>query len=132
MTRCFADTSFFLALLNGDDANHERARQLNRIERPVATSSWILLELADHLCDEQNRHLFGELIEALREDARYEIAPADQEILDAATQLYVEREDKDWSLTDCTSFVLMRLRGLAEALSTDHHFEQAGFIALLR
>jgi hypothetical protein len=46
--------------------------------------------------------------------------------------LYRQRADKDWSLTDCISFVVMRQRGLTEALTGDHHFEQAGFVALLR
>jgi predicted nucleic acid-binding protein len=42
------------------------------------------------------------------------------------------RHDKAWSLTDCTSFVVMRQHRLTEALTTDHHFEQAGFKMLLR
>ena len=49
-----------------------------------------------------------------------------------AFDLYASRTDKEWSLTDCASFNLMRERGVAEALAHDHHFEQAGFVALLR
>jgi predicted nucleic acid-binding protein len=45
---------------------------------------------------------------------------------------YSRRPDKDWSLTDCISFVVMRDRGITEALTGDHHFEQAGFKALLK
>ena len=44
----------------------------------------------------------------------------------------MRRPDKEWSLTDCISFVLMRERSVHEALAYDHHFEQAGFVALLR
>ena len=47
-------------------------------------------------------------------------------------QLYRERADKEWPLTDCISFVVMQEHGLAEALTADHHFEQAGFKALLK
>jgi len=47
-------------------------------------------------------------------------------------ELYARRPDKSWSLTDCISFVVMTDRGLTEALTGDHHFEQAGFRALLR
>lgn len=47
-------------------------------------------------------------------------------------QLYTQRPDKDWSLTDCISFVVMKQHGLTEALTADRHFEQAGFKALLR
>ena len=46
--------------------------------------------------------------------------------------LYAERPDKDWSLTDCISFVVMRTMDITEALTGDRHFEQAGFTALLK
>ena len=50
----------------------------------------------------------------------------------ADTAFYiVQRLDKDWSLTDCISFIVMRRRGLTDALTSDHHFEQAGFTILL-
>jgi predicted nucleic acid-binding protein len=47
-------------------------------------------------------------------------------------ELYDARPDKEWSLTDCISFVVMRDRGIEQALTGDEHFEQAGFAALLR
>ena len=47
-------------------------------------------------------------------------------------RLYEERPDKEWSLTDCLSFVVMKDENLREALTGDQHFEQAGFIALLK
>ncbi|MCL2646642.1 MAG: hypothetical protein FWD61_06500 [Phycisphaerales bacterium] len=133
MTPCFADTFFFLALLNANDClYHDQARQANRVDRPILVSSWIFLELGDHLCDEKNRPLFEQVLEAVRGDHRFEIAPADQSVLDAAIELYNNRPDKSWSLTDCTSFILMRLRGITEALTADRYFEQAGFTALLK
>jgi hypothetical protein len=49
-----------------------------------------------------------------------------------ALELLKSRADKDWTLVDCTSFVLMQRRGIREALTSDHHFEQAGFTALLK
>lgn len=49
-----------------------------------------------------------------------------------AFDLCASRADKEWSLTDCASFNLMRERGISDALAHDHHFEQAGFKALLR
>ncbi len=58
--------------------------------------------------------------------------PVDQPTLDVASEMYRRRADKEWSLTDCTSFVLMGRRGVTEALTADHHFEQAGFVALLK
>jgi uncharacterized protein len=54
------------------------------------------------------------------------------ELWEAGIRLHAERADKEWSLTDCISFIVMRERGIAQALAYDHHFEQAGFQALLR
>jgi uncharacterized protein len=128
MKPCFVDTFFFLALLNPRDARfHPQALEFNRENRPMITTAWILLELADHLCDAPNRGLFGEVRQALAADARFEIMPADQTFLDRAIELYNQRADKDWSLTDCTSFLVMRDRDIHEALMGDHHFEQSGF-----
>ena len=129
---CFADTFFFLALLNRADRAFPLAVEANRVDRPVVTTAWVLLELADHLCDVRNRGLVRGVREALGRDPRYEIVPAHQPLLDRATDLYERRPDKDWSLTDCTSLVVMGDRGLHQALTADRHFEQAGFVALLK
>jgi predicted nucleic acid-binding protein len=130
---CFADTFFFLALLNAADREyHERARAANRIDRPIITSEFIILELADHLCDLKNRRLFCQLLDAIRGDARYQIVAAGTAVLNEAVDLYRQREDKQWSLTDCTSIVIMTSRKLTDVLTADHHFEQAGFKSLLK
>lgn len=60
------------------------------------------------------------------------LLPPDQILFDAGLELYASRSDKEWSLTDCISFVVMRERGITDALTGDHHFEQAGFVALLK
>ncbi|MEX0702442.1 MAG: hypothetical protein WD069_10140 [Planctomycetales bacterium] len=56
----------------------------------------------------------------------------DAALFDAGISLYESRADKHWSLTDCISFVVMQQHGLVDALTGDHHFEQAGFNALLK
>ena len=58
--------------------------------------------------------------------------PASHSLFQEGVQLYNARPDKDWSLTDCISFVVMQEHGLTDALTGDHHFEQAGFTALLK
>jgi hypothetical protein len=60
------------------------------------------------------------------------IVPPTQRLFDQGVELYAERPDKGWSLTDCISFVVMRQQGITEALTGDHHFEQAGFISIWR
>ena len=64
-------------------------------------------------------------------DRSVEVVPFDPELNAAAVDLYRSRGDKDWSLTDCLSLVVMERRSLTEALTTDHHFEQAGRKALM-
>jgi hypothetical protein len=71
-------------------------------------------------------------IKAIRDDASWELIPATQETLEAGLLLHRSRDDKEWSLTDCISFHVMTQRGIQHALTYDHHFEQAGFVALLR
>src|SRR6202041_3859505 len=122
MTPWFADTFFFLALLNRQDSRyHTLAIELNRVDHPILTTAWVLVELADHLCDARNRHLFREVRQAIAQDPRFEILPAEQGLFDRAIALYDQRPDKDWSLTDCTSFLVMNDRGITEALTGDHH-----------
>jgi len=57
---------------------------------------------------------------------------ADTVTFNAGLDLYRQRVDKDWSLTDCISFAVMQRMSLIDALTTDHHFEQAGFNVLLK
>jgi predicted nucleic acid-binding protein len=94
MTPWFADTFFFLAILNPRDKRyHAKAVEINRVDHPILTTAWVLLELADHLCDARNRQLFGEVRQSLAMDPRFEIIPVDQKLLDRAMTLYENRPD---------------------------------------
>jgi uncharacterized protein len=80
-------------------------------------------------------HLRNEAIrtvEDLDKDARIELVPQTPKLFRQALALYGNRPDKDWSLTDCASFVIMNERRITEALTHDRHFEQGGYRALLR
>jgi predicted nucleic acid-binding protein len=68
----------------------------------------------------------------VRSHPTYEVIPASADLFEAGLRLHADRSDKAWSLTDCFSFVVMEQRGIRQALTFDHHFEQAGFEALLR
>jgi predicted nucleic acid-binding protein len=74
---------------------------------------------------------FLALVDGMRASPRISIVPLDSALLERGLQLMAARLDKDWSLTDCISFVVMQDAGINEALSGDRHFEQAGFRALL-
>jgi uncharacterized protein len=132
MTRAFADTSFYQALLNPRDAWHSTALDFAQSFRgPVLTSEYVLCELGALMSRSQFRPLFVDLVRKLESSAQVEIVHAAHEHFEAGLQLFAERPDKDWSLTDCTSFVLMKQHALDLALATDHHFEQAGFQLIL-
>lgn len=133
MKDIFADTFYFLALLNPSDEAYQRARAITANQQSrLVTTAWVLTELANALCKHEVRAGFLEMLRALRSDPAAAIVGPDQRWFDAGLELYASRPDKDWSLTDCISFVVMQDRGIAEALSGDHHFEQAGFRALLK
>ena len=133
MTAVFADSFYYLAVMNADDAAHERAvRVSDSLGGPVVTTAWVLTEVADALAAPGQRSGFLALLEALRVDPEVSIVPPNEDLFEAGISLYSRRPDKDWSLTDCISFVVMQQRGMTEALTGDRHFEQAGFMALLR
>ena len=133
MNACFADTHFYLALLSEKDEDHERALALDQsLDSAMVTTEWVLTEVADALSAPACRGLVLELIEALGDDVGVLVQPATHELFERGLHLYSERFDKGWSLTDCISFVVMQDQGIQDALTADHHFEQAGFRALLR
>jgi uncharacterized protein len=129
------DTSYILALENKDDAHHDRAialdNQLLR-ENAVLILHWgILFEIADGYARVGRRARGLQLLEKLTSEEGYRIYPITETLFQEALSFYRARPDKDWGLTDCLSFVLMKQQGMTEALSADAHFRQAGFTALL-
>lgn len=80
----------------------------------------------------KDRELFTALLDGLKGNAKVTIIPASQELFDRGVEFFRERPDKEWTLTDCISFVVMADEELTDALTGDHHFEQAGFKALLK
>lgn len=135
MNKVFVDTSFFVALLNSQDADHTTAlvlqAELASKQISKLTSAYILLELCDGLSKLWYRSLAIQTVELLKRDPTFHIIPASNEIWENAWHLFTAYQDKEWSLTDCTSFVLMRQFNLNHALTADKHFQQAGFRALL-
>jgi predicted nucleic acid-binding protein len=134
MNALFADAFFFIALLSKTDRAHQKATTylLPRLRQPLLTTAWVLIEVADGLAQPHQRPAVIRLMASLREYPTVEIIPPDSTLFDRGFDLYAQRPDKGWSLTDCISFVVMTERGLTDALTGDHHFEQAGFRALLR
>jgi len=131
----FLDTAYVNALVNTRDQWHGAAsrwqRKLAMDSRRLVTTEFILVEIADGLAAVKFRSQAAQVIAVFRASPLVEIVPASSQLFVAALQLYQSRADKDWGLTDCASFVVMREHPLLEALTPDDHFRQAGFRALL-
>ena len=133
MKTLFADTYYFIALLSPSDEQHALAREYTSgFQGAFVTTPWVLAEVGNALAIPPNRALFVDLVNDLRADRRVVIVPAADELFERGYRFYGRRPDKEWGLTDCISFVVMQERGLTEALTADHHFEQAGFAILLK
>jgi predicted nucleic acid-binding protein len=132
MNAVFADTFYFLALINDRDAMHARALQFADRSCRLVTTAWLLTEVGDALSAPENRPTFLELLDTLQTSPDARIIGATDELFQRGLELYRRRMDKEWSLTDCISFVVMADEHLAEALTGDRHFEQAGFAPLLK
>ncbi|MBI4662574.1 MAG: type II toxin-antitoxin system VapC family toxin [Verrucomicrobia bacterium] len=133
MRTVFADTFFFLALLDSREPRHLQAAEVSRgPEFRLVKTEWVLAEFGDAYCHPKDRADFVSLYRSILNHPRFKIIPADTGLFQRGVDFFERRSDKDWSLTDCLSFVVMRDEGLREALTGDNHFEQAGFAALLK
>ncbi len=134
MRPVFVDTQFFIALLSERDEGHDSASRWieSNPDARLVTTSAILLEVADGMSGTGTRSLCASFLQDLRSSGSIRVVQADEARFARGLDLYRQRPDKAWSLTDCISFVIMADEGIPAALTIDHHFEQAGFTALLR
>lgn len=133
MRDVFADTSFFVACLNRHDDLHQIA-MLHASDRSlhVLTTQWVLVEVANWFAESAARNRIRPYIEVLTRQPHLVIEPATDAQFHEGLEIYSDRSDKGWSLTDCISFSVIRAHRITDVLTADHHFEQAGFQALLR
>ena len=132
----FADASYCIAMLEPGDGLHEKAQRVT--ERlglcRILTTDMVLVELLTFMSGkgEHNRKLATDTVRDLRVSPGVEVVAQTRAQFDSAVGRYASRLDQRWSVTDCTSFLLMEERYISEALAYDRDFEQAGFVALLR
>ncbi len=128
----FIDTGYILGLVNTADQYHEQARQTaSLVKAPFLTTEAVLTEIGNTFSRVRWRQLGVVTLKALRADPHIEIISVSATLFEQAVTLYASRPDKAWGLTDCISFVVMETRSLRQVLTTDRHFEQAGFQNLL-
>jgi uncharacterized protein len=136
MKKVFADAVYWIALLHQKDSLHQRAVTVSRSldETQVVTTEMVLTELLNAFAERgtELRHAAAQLVQRLRQDPNTRIIPQTTAQFEDAFELYRNRRDKEWSHTDCASFLVMENQEITEALTYDQHFEQAGFKALLR
>jgi uncharacterized protein len=128
----FADSFFFLAALNPADTRHARAIAWSTAyQGDLVTTAWVITEVADAFVKPRHRRVFREFYKALLVDPRVKIISPEPSLWQRGLELFFDRPDKEWSLTDCISFAVMRDKNITQALTGDRHFQQAGFVALL-
>jgi len=132
----FLDTAYVIALANPADQHHGRAATLAasvqlEIVRIVTTRA-VLLEVGSSLSRLRFRAAAVRLLNIMEFSPSLLVMPVGQDLARRGLELFCRRADKEWSWTDCISFLVMEERRLRQALTTDEHFEQAGYVALLR
>lgn len=138
MTELFADTSGWGNLVDASQPYHSLATAIYRAARQegrkVITTNYVVAELVspdDQSAPDSQTHGYR-FLESLRASPYVEVVHVDRLTDEQVWELFKSRPDKEWSWVDCASFVVMKQRGILEALTTDHHFEQAGFVRLLK
>ena len=136
MKAVFADAGYWIALFNPRDRLHTKAVALAKANQNslIVTSQMVLAEFLNHCgsLGQTFRQRAVQVIRSLQNASDVEIIPQTAAQFEAALTLYAQRPDKGWGLVDCASFLIMQEHGITAALAYDEHFQQAGFIALLR
>jgi predicted nucleic acid-binding protein len=110
----------------------ELADGIERQRTRLITTRAVLLEIGNALSKQRYRAAAADLLSSLESDPLVEIVSLTSDLYSQAFELFRDRPDKEWGMTDCASFVVMQAHDLTHALTSDDHFEQAGFRALLR
>ena len=131
----FLDTSGWIAILNADDRFHVQAtarlQEFGSSRRPLVTTDWVIAELGNGLARVAARARLARAIDVFLKSDSSRLVRIDEAVFRRALELYAQVTDKTWGLVDCASFIVMRDQHIVDALTTDHHFEQAGFRPLL-
>ena len=132
----FADTGYWVALLNPHDDLHSKAISFSKSLQPIhiVTSEMVLAEVLNDFSNRGNyfRQAAINLMKSLYQSPNITVIAQTSQQFQTALNLYEQRPDKAWSQTDCVSFKIMEEHRILEALAYDKHFAQAGFIPLMR
>ena len=134
MKQIFADTSYWIGLVNPRDQLHQKVIKITQqlFSVRLLTTEMVLGELLNSFSDSPFRRAVAGMVLKLRNDRNVRIVPQTSEQFEHALRRYKQAADKSWSLTDCASFEAMEAEQIQAALTHDQHFAQAGFEVLLR
>ncbi len=138
MSEVFADTSGWANFFVRTEPFHAQAKNLMQQWHSgntlIITTNYVLIELVALFTSPLQipRAKQIKAIETIKTASWVDIVHIDATLHEEAWKLLKERKDKTWSLVDCASFTVMHHRRIFEAFSSDHHFDQAGFVRKLR
>lgn len=128
----FIDTSGLMCLFDARDYRHSSAVNYFDSTTGRITHNYVLAEfVALAIARRAPQPAALRFVEAITSGSEIEVIWISRELHERAMQLLFERPDKAWSLCDAASFVVMGDRGITDSLTTDRHFDQAGFVRLL-
>lgn len=132
----FIDSSGFFAMLASDDDRHAATTKVlaaaRKRNRGFVTTDYVLDETSTLLKARRKNHLVRELFDRLDRTRACRIEWTDSERFHEVRKYFLKHADQEWSFTDCLSFCVMAELRLRDALTKDVHFEQAGFVSLLK
>ncbi len=131
----FWDTHGFFALLSSDDKSHKRVvevmKELAEARAPGITTDWVVGETCTLLSARKKSHLISRFLSSTSHSRALRIERIGEQRFEAAKSLLLKRQDRGYSFTDCTSFVVMKELGLSKAMTDDEHFKREGLDAML-
>lgn len=131
----FIDTSGFYASLDSRDTLHHQARELLKFNEKKTqlflTSDYVLDETATLLKARALGHLTASFFGSVNSSTALRVMYLDKTLFWRTTAFFWQHRDHAYSFTDCSSFVIMKELGLTKAMTSDHHFTEAGFEKLL-
>lgn len=132
----FVDSFAWIAAINRTDNYHavvlKTLENLIKHKIKLITTSFVIVETINALSKVEFRKSVIEFVDKLQKSPSIEIVKITDEIHSSSWELYKQRKDKNWGITDCTSFEVMRILGIKKAFTNDKHFEQAGYSLVLK
>lgn len=133
--KLFVDTSAFIALVDATDRNHQKAKtcylDMTQSMNRLVSSNFVICETLNYLRTRISYRVSIEFRESIYKSTILDVIPISSEIEEAAYTIFKKYKDKDFSFTDCTSFVLMERKSIKKVFAFDHHFEQYGSFQMI-